>query len=287
MAASLAQEVAENAGLADHYYLSGVMETGSELLLRPDGTFDFYISYGAVDLTARGTWRRDGNGVLLTAAAPDANKPLFAYVNAEPWDAQVEQFYRGMLQEREIAAIRARCPSLAVPEVVVDTLAPPVEIEAAEPEPSVAAPRDSAPAEDCTLPPTRPVSDSPDNWARGLGIKIADLRSGSGARDVRVTFHLADGHEEVLTTDAEGLAFLMDRPHAPAVGISIEAPFAPGRVERLDLKPVGTGLIHISVDAEQLMRPAFSELRLRVADEALLPEGLEGGRYERQPNSAD
>ena len=57
--------------LAGHYYLSGVMETGSELLLRPDGRFQWYLSYGAADLTAEGRWQRDGGFVALEPEATD------------------------------------------------------------------------------------------------------------------------------------------------------------------------------------------------------------------------
>lgn len=50
-----------------HYYLQGVMETGSELLLRDDGRFHWYLAYGALDLFAEGEWSATGDTVLLTA----------------------------------------------------------------------------------------------------------------------------------------------------------------------------------------------------------------------------
>lgn len=56
---------------AGHYFLEGVMETGSELLLRPDGRFQFYLVYGALDLFANGLWtERDGH-VLLNSDKPE------------------------------------------------------------------------------------------------------------------------------------------------------------------------------------------------------------------------
>ena len=55
-----------DAALAGEYSLSGVMETGSGLLLRGDGRFEWYFSYGALDLGARGTWARKGDRVELT-----------------------------------------------------------------------------------------------------------------------------------------------------------------------------------------------------------------------------
>ena len=41
---------------AGHYYLNGVMELGSELLLQADGTFKWYLAYGALNQVAEGTW---------------------------------------------------------------------------------------------------------------------------------------------------------------------------------------------------------------------------------------
>ena len=44
------------------------METGSGLLLRADGSFEWYFSYGALDLGARGKWVRTGDAVELDVA---------------------------------------------------------------------------------------------------------------------------------------------------------------------------------------------------------------------------
>jgi hypothetical protein len=58
------------AELAGHYYLEGVREVGSELLLRPDGRFEWTMSYGAVDQYAQGRWQQQGQQLVLTAARP-------------------------------------------------------------------------------------------------------------------------------------------------------------------------------------------------------------------------
>ena len=50
---------------AGRYYLQGVMETGSELLLTAQGGVEWYFSYGALDLAARGRWRYEGADVVL------------------------------------------------------------------------------------------------------------------------------------------------------------------------------------------------------------------------------
>jgi len=54
--------------LAGSYVLHGEMEVGSELLLKPDGKFEFMLAYGAADYWAKGTWKRDGNTVVLHTA---------------------------------------------------------------------------------------------------------------------------------------------------------------------------------------------------------------------------
>lgn len=55
------------------------METGSELLLRPDQSFVWFMSSGAADQAAEGKWRADGDAVLLEAGiGPDAgSEPAF------------------------------------------------------------------------------------------------------------------------------------------------------------------------------------------------------------------
>ncbi|MDP8983123.1 MAG: hypothetical protein M3O35_21320 [Acidobacteriota bacterium] len=55
-----------------HYVLRGVMEVGSELLLRPNGTFEYMLAYGASDYEAKGTWRRDQDAVVLNTSGTEA-----------------------------------------------------------------------------------------------------------------------------------------------------------------------------------------------------------------------
>lgn len=50
---------------AGNYTLRGVMEVGSELALKPDGTFEYMLAYGAADYWAKGTWKMDGKDVVL------------------------------------------------------------------------------------------------------------------------------------------------------------------------------------------------------------------------------
>jgi hypothetical protein len=53
------------AALAGTYHLEGVMETGSDLLVRADGTFEWGFTYGALDLLAKGHWQAEGDGITL------------------------------------------------------------------------------------------------------------------------------------------------------------------------------------------------------------------------------
>lgn len=57
--------------VAGHYVLTGVMEVGSELWLKPDGSFEWMLAYGAADYWAKGTWHRDGNAVVLESSGKD------------------------------------------------------------------------------------------------------------------------------------------------------------------------------------------------------------------------
>jgi hypothetical protein len=81
------------------------METGSELMLTQQRTFEWYFSYGALDLAARGRWRQDGADVVLEVEeflAPDGYEAMkFARLNlradgadlvpAWPWDGGAER----------------------------------------------------------------------------------------------------------------------------------------------------------------------------------------------------
>ena len=60
--------VAGDARYAGHYYLNGVMEVGSELLLRPDGSFEFMLAYGANDQYGKGCWVAKGSTLEVIPA---------------------------------------------------------------------------------------------------------------------------------------------------------------------------------------------------------------------------
>jgi hypothetical protein len=72
--------------LSGHYVLRGVMEVGSELLLKPDGSFEYMLAYGAADYSAKGTWRRDQDFVVLNTSGKEA--PPFRLLRSAASKAQ-------------------------------------------------------------------------------------------------------------------------------------------------------------------------------------------------------
>ncbi len=68
---ALAAVAAWGTDMAGHYVLRGVMEVGSELWLKPDGSFEYMLAYGAADYFAKGTWRQEGNAVILESTAKE------------------------------------------------------------------------------------------------------------------------------------------------------------------------------------------------------------------------
>ena len=78
--------VTANADWAGHYFPSGPHEVGPDLLLRPDGTFEWMLAYGALDQLASGRWQREGDGIVLQADATPARQ-VFAMQPMRAWSA--------------------------------------------------------------------------------------------------------------------------------------------------------------------------------------------------------
>jgi hypothetical protein len=64
-------------------YDGGQMEVGAQLLLKPDGHFQYELAYGALDETATGTWEIRDKVVLLTTV-PTVVPPRFVVVSDTP-----------------------------------------------------------------------------------------------------------------------------------------------------------------------------------------------------------
>jgi hypothetical protein len=66
--------------VAGHYVLENTREVGSELLLKPDGQFEYMLAYGAADYAATGKWRIANDAVILDAKVPEG--PPFRLVSS-------------------------------------------------------------------------------------------------------------------------------------------------------------------------------------------------------------
>jgi hypothetical protein len=102
---------AENT-LAGHYYLEGVTDLGSELLLKDDQRFQWMLIYGATDQQTQGRWARDGEMVTLTADEIDNNAPLFSPGPQRAWTSDDENHLQGKIQSLVEEAVMKRCPFL-------------------------------------------------------------------------------------------------------------------------------------------------------------------------------
>jgi hypothetical protein len=69
------------ASLAGHYD-GHQMEMGAELVLKPDGSFQYGLAYGALDEEAEGSWSLSGDHVVLTSAKVTA--PRFVFLGQKP-----------------------------------------------------------------------------------------------------------------------------------------------------------------------------------------------------------
>ena len=63
--------------LAGHYRLHDGPNTASELVLKPDGKFDYFLTAGSLDEMAHGLWRAEGNSLRLQTL-PKPVPPSFA-----------------------------------------------------------------------------------------------------------------------------------------------------------------------------------------------------------------
>jgi uncharacterized protein len=78
---AFAMLAARGEDVAGHYVLRGVMEVGSELLLKSDGSFEYALAYGAADYWAKGTWRHDDHRVVLNSDG--TTKAPFRFLRSE------------------------------------------------------------------------------------------------------------------------------------------------------------------------------------------------------------
>jgi hypothetical protein len=81
---ALAVTIAAPAGAAaPGVYVAHQPEIAAQLELEADGRFRFALSYGGLDEAARGSWRAEAGGVVLTTE-PAVRPPRFAVVSDTP-----------------------------------------------------------------------------------------------------------------------------------------------------------------------------------------------------------
>lgn len=76
--------------LVGQYYLQGVQELGSELLLKSNGQFEFMMIYGAEDRLAQGEWKVIGQKVIFHTPAAKAVSPWVPFKRLSA-DASISQ----------------------------------------------------------------------------------------------------------------------------------------------------------------------------------------------------
>lgn len=106
-------QAAEQASFVGRYYLQGVREVGSELVLRTDGSYSWMLAYGNQDHLSEGRWSRQGDRIVLTATLPTAIGPLVWFDTKQkmmPWSFEAEQALQEQryLQQRE--QVLKACP---------------------------------------------------------------------------------------------------------------------------------------------------------------------------------
>jgi len=67
--------------LSGVYSVEGIREMASAFHLKPDQTFEFHLTYGAADYWAKGSWKRDGDAIVLTT--PGNAAPPFRLIESK------------------------------------------------------------------------------------------------------------------------------------------------------------------------------------------------------------
>jgi hypothetical protein len=68
--------------LTGEYQLRGVMEMASGILLKPDSSFEFFFSYGAMDRSGSGKWQWIEKDSLLVLNTPDRHTADYALLES-------------------------------------------------------------------------------------------------------------------------------------------------------------------------------------------------------------
>lgn len=102
-------EERQRAALAGHYYLEGADDAGSELVLEPDGRFQWSLSYGLMVESASGQWNIGGNGIVLSVQAPAREQTVFSLDQVVAWTPDAQKRLDEFAVERQDALIEEAC----------------------------------------------------------------------------------------------------------------------------------------------------------------------------------
>ncbi|MGO0999966.1 hypothetical protein [Lysobacter sp. CA196] len=102
-------EQRQRAALAGHYYLEGADDAGSELVLEPDGRFQWSLSYGLMVESASGQWNVGGNGIVLSVQAPAGGQTVFSLDQTVAWTADAQKRLDEFAVERQDTLIEEAC----------------------------------------------------------------------------------------------------------------------------------------------------------------------------------
>ncbi|MGN7917487.1 hypothetical protein [Lysobacter sp. 22409] len=102
-------EERQRAALAGHYYLEGADDAGSELVLEPDGRFQWSLSYGLMVESASGQWNVGGNGIVLSVQAPVREQTVFSLDQVVAWTPDAQKRLDEFAVERQDALIEEAC----------------------------------------------------------------------------------------------------------------------------------------------------------------------------------
>lgn len=177
-----------------HYYLSGVREVGSELLLKENGRYQWFLSYGAVDQSSDGGWKVVADEIVLTPDPKPAGKKALTLGPTAPWDAGSELLAQQTAHREQIAAIRVNCPFL--PD---ETDSPATSMPASVMSPATQAQLDRARKALASEQATRAAYERAGAAAMQPGADQADRHA--AARQARLAWDAA--HDELLHADSE------------------------------------------------------------------------------------
>ena len=99
----------QRASLAGHYTLEGAADAASELALKPDGRFEWSLSYGLMVESASGRWNVGADSIVLTTQKPADGKPLFSLDQVLPWNPDAQKRLEEFAAERRDTLIEEAC----------------------------------------------------------------------------------------------------------------------------------------------------------------------------------